>query len=209
VSHLALTVATAAALLVTGQGASAQPLPSVVPDVLAERLRADGIDPAMGFRVSRPVNCIRASGGSDWAYHCVAALADSARRERTAAIEVMIFSGSYDFAAKDAQIKASVTRLGGRWSLDYKNEVSLNAEGRKISLIASCHQSRGQKNSPAYCLLPVARNVLIFTQVAPGEASSDRITTNTKGGSDSFDDMSRAGSLASLGAVAVAKAQAH
>ena len=153
------------------------------------------------------MNCIPGPGGSDWAYHCVATLADSTRRDRTVALEIMIFNGGYDFAARDAQIKASVVRLGGRWSLDSQPDVSLKGEGRKISLQASCHQSRGQTNSPAYCLLPVARNVLIFSQVPPDEASSDRITTSQKGGSDSFDDMARAGSLASLGLVAVAKAQ--
>jgi hypothetical protein len=205
--HFPLIVATAAALLVAGQSVSAQLLPSVVPDALAGRLRADGIDPAIGFRMSRPVNCIPGAGGSDWAYHCVATLADSTRGERTVALEIMIFNGGYDFAARDAQIKASVVRLGGRWSLDTQPEVSLKGEGRKISLKASCHQSRGQTNSPAYCLLPVARNVLIFSQVPPGQGSSDRITTSENGGSDSFDDMGRAGSLASLGLVAVAKAQ--
>ena len=161
----------------------------------------------MGFRMSKPVNCIAGSGRSDWAYHCVATLADSERRGRTAAIEIMISNGSYDFAAKDAQIKASVARLGGRWSLDYQPEMSLNGEGRKISIKASCHQSRGQTNSPAYCLVSAAPNVLIFSQVAPRQASSDRITTSQNGGSDSFEDMARAGSLASLGAIAVAKAQ--
>ena len=157
--------------------------------------------------MSRPVNCIPGSGRSDWAYHCVAALADSAREGKTAAIEIMIFNGGYDFAGRDAQVKASVARLGGRWSLDYQPEIGLNGEGRKISLKASCHQSRGQSNSPAYCLLSAAPNVLIFSQVAPKQASSDRITTSQTGGSDSFDDMARAGSLASLGAIAVAKAQ--
>ncbi|MEO8753557.1 MAG: hypothetical protein ABI624_12850 [Casimicrobiaceae bacterium] len=204
--HFPLIIAAAAALLVAGQGASAQQLASVVPNALAGRLRADGIEQAMGFRMSGPVNCISGAGGS--AYHCVATLADSARGGKTAALEIMIFNGGYDFAARDAQIKASVARLGGRWSLDFQPEITLDGEGRKISLKASCHQSRGQRNSPAYCLLSAASNVLIFSQVAPGQASSDRITTSQSGGSDSFDDMGRAGSLASLGAVAVAKAQA-
>jgi hypothetical protein len=134
-------------------------------------------------------------------------MVDNARGGKTAAVEIMIFKGGYDFAARDAQIKASVARSGGRWSLDYQPEISLSGEGRKISLKGSCHQSRGKPNSPAYCLVAVARNVLIFSEVAPGQASSDQITTSTNGGSDSFDDMARAANLASLGAVAVATAQ--
>jgi hypothetical protein len=203
--HFPLTITLAAALFVASQSSSAQPLPPVAPKALAARLRADGIDQALGFRMSRPVNCIPGSGGSDWAYHCVATMADSGRK--TAAVEIMIFNGGYDFAARDAEVKASVARLGGRWSLDYQPEMSLNGEGRKISLKASCHQSRGKTNSPAYCLVAVAGNVLVFSQVAPNEASSDRITTSTNGGSDSFDDMARAGGLASLGATTVAAAQ--
>jgi hypothetical protein len=205
--RFALTIAIAAASLGAGQNSSAQTLPSIVPNALAARLRADGIDPAVGFRMSRPINCIPGSDGKDWAYHCVAAMVDNARGGKTAAVEIMIFKGGYDFAARDAQIKASVARSGGRWSLDYQPEISLSGEGRKISLKGSCHQSRGKPNSPAYCLVAVARNVLIFSEVAPGQASSDQITTSTNGGSDSFDDMARAANLASLGAVAVATAQ--
>lgn len=39
------------------------------------------------------------------------------------------------------------------------------------------------------------------------QASSDRITTSTNGGPDSFDDMGWAASLASMGAIVVAKTQ--
>ena len=201
-----LIIATASALFIAGQAADAQPLPSFVPNTLAGALRADGIDPAAGFRMSRPMNCIAGSRGNDWAYHCVATMVDSTRRNATVALEIMIFNADYDFAARDAQIKASVVRMGGRWSLDSQQGVSIKGEGRNLALDASCHQSRGQKNSPAYCLLPVARNVLVFSQVPPAQPSTDRITTNPKGGSDSFDDMGRAGTLASLGLVAVAKA---
>ncbi|MEO7323557.1 MAG: hypothetical protein ABIW82_01875 [Dokdonella sp.] len=171
------------------------------------QLRANGIDPAMSFRSSQPINCMAGSADADVVYRCVAAMADSARSGKTAAVEILIFKDRYDFASRDAQIKAAVARLNGRWSLAYEPEVSVKGEGRTMSLNGSCHQSRGQTNSPAYCLLPVARNVLIFSQVAPAQARSDQITTSQNGEPDSFDDMAHAGTLATLGAIAVAKAQ--
>jgi hypothetical protein len=199
--------AVALALLVTAQSSSAQPIPFIAPNLLEAQLRADGIDTAPGSGERQALNCIRGSARNDWAYHCVAALVDTARGGRSAAVEIMIFSDGYDFASRDAQIKALVTRLNGRWSLDYASEIVINGEGQKITLKGACHQSRGQENSPAYCLLPVARNVLIFSQAAPAEASSDVVTTSENGGSDSFDDMAHAGTLASLGAIAVVKAR--
>jgi hypothetical protein len=205
-SRIAVTVG-AVALLGGGQSAWAQPMASVTPNNLAGRLRTEGIAPAIGFQMSRPVNCMPGSGPDGAAYHCVAAMTDSARGGRTAALELMIFNGGYDFAARDAQVKAAVARMGGRWSLADQPEIGVNGGGRKISLKASCHQSRGSVNGPAFCLLPAAINVLIFSQVVPAQASSNQITTSQSGGSDSFDDMGRAASLASMGAIAVAKAQ--
>jgi hypothetical protein len=206
--HPSLKVPTVAlALLLTAQSSSAQSIPFIAPDVLAAQLRADGIDAAPGSGKRQALNCIRSSGGNDWAYHCVATLVDTVRGGRPAAVEIMIFNDSYDFASRDAQIKALVTRSNGRWSLDYAPEIGIKGEGRTISLKGACHQSRGRANSPAYCLLPVASNVLIFSQAAPAEASSDEITTSQHGESDSFDDMAHAGTLASFGAVAVVKAQ--
>jgi hypothetical protein len=187
--------------------ASSQSLAPVAPDALVAYLMSHGIDPAMGFRAERPINCMRGAAGSDSAYRCVVALADAERGGKSAALEIMIFNGTHDFADRNARVKAAVARLEGRWSLDYEPDLSLKAEGRTISLKAACHQSRGRANSPAYCLLPVTRNVLVFSQVAPAQASTQAITTSTKGEPDSFDDMARAGTLASLGAVAVASAQ--
>lgn len=206
--HESLKVlAVACALLITTQSSRAQAIPFVPPDALAAQLRANGIDSAPGSGKQQALNCIRGSAKNDWAYHCVATLVDAVRGGRPAVVEIMIFNNSYDFASRDAQIKAVVARLNGRWSLDYASEIGINGEGRAISLKGACHQSRGQTNSPAYCLLPVASNVLIFSQAAPAEASSEEITTSQKGESDSFDDMAHAGTLASLGAVAVVKAQ--
>ncbi len=202
-SQIAMAVGTFA-VLGSGQAASAQPLASVSPSALAGRLPTQGIDPAMGFRMSRPVTCMPGSSGDNSAYHCVAAIADSARGGKTAAIEFLIFNGGYDFAARDAQVKASIIRMGGRWSLDHESEVKLHGKELALAVTAACHQSRGQVNSPAYCLLPVAANVLIFSQVPPAQASSDSVSTSENGGS--FDDMARAGNLASLGALAVVKA---
>jgi hypothetical protein len=122
-------------------------------------------------------------------------------------VEIMIFNDAYDFARKDAELKAMVMRLNGEWSLDHEAGVSIKSEGRTISLTGDCHQSRGAVNSPAYCLLPVAPNVLVFSQVDPDEASSDHVTVNPNGGSDSSDDMAHASILASVGALTVVKAQ--
>lgn len=206
--HMSSTVAaTALALLITTSGAFAQTIPSVVPDALAAQLQASGIDAAAGFAKGRALNCMRGSAKTDWAYHCVATFTDSARAGRVAPLEIMIFNNGYDFASKDAQIKAAVMRLNGLWSLDHESAVNIKNAEHAISLTATCHQSRGKANSPAYCLLPVAQNVLVFSQVWPAEPSSERITTDPNGGSDSFDDMARAGFLASLGALAVVKAQ--
>ena len=182
-------------------------MPFVASDALAAQLRADGIDTGPGSGKRQALNCIRGSAKNDWAYHCVATLVDTARGGRSATVEIMIFNDSYDFASRDAQIKAVVARLNGRWSLDYAPEIGINGEGRTISLKGACHQSRGRVNSPAYCLLPVTRNVLIFSQIAPAEASSEEVTTSQSGESDSFDDMVHGGTMASLGAVAVVKAQ--
>lgn len=187
---------------------SAQPLPAMPSDALAAHLKTHAIDAAIGFRADRPFNCMRGATGSDSAYHCVAAITDENRRGKIAALEIMIFNGAYDFAERNAEVKAAVARLNGRWSLDSDPEMSLNGDGRTISLKASCHQSRGRENGPAYCLLPVTRNVLVFTQVAPAQASTQAITTRANGEPDSFDDMTRAGNLASLGAVAVLGAEA-
>ncbi len=197
----------AVALLGGGRPASAQSLAPSRPDDLARALQAHGIEPAIDFRMSRPINCLNGGAQNDWLYHCVAALIDGARGGRTAALEVMIYKGGYNFASMDAQVKAAVGRMGGRWKLDYNPEMTVDGGGRRISLRASCHQSRGQPNSPAYCMTPVSSNVTIFSQVAPDQSSSDRVTTSTNGGPDSFDDMARAGQLASLGAIAVIKAQ--
>lgn len=208
IMSLCLKVAvTALALLVSAQHSSAQSIPAVTPNALAAQLQANGIDTAPGSGKHQTLNCIRGSAKTDWAYHCVASLADGAAGVRATAVEIMIFNDSYDFASRDAQIKAAVVRLNGRWSLDYEPEMSIKGEGRTISLKGACHQSRGRANSPAYCLLPVARNVLIFSQIAPAEISSDQVTTSQNGESDSFEDMARAGTLASFGAVAVVKAQ--
>src|SRR5882757_3212189 len=147
---------TALALLVTVQSSSAQPIPSVKPNALAAQLRADGIDIAPGSGKRQPLTCISGSARTDWAYHCVATLIDDVRGGKAATVEIMIFSDGYDFASRDAQIKAAVVRLNGRWSLDYEPEMSIKGEGRTISLKGACHQSRGRTNSPAYCLLPVA-----------------------------------------------------
>ncbi len=207
--HQSLKVAlVSSALLVAAQSSSAaQTIPFIAPEALAAQLRADGLDTVPGSGKRQTLDCIRGSSKDDWAYHCVAALVDSMRGGRPAAVEIMIFNDTYDFVGRDAQIKALVVHLNGRWSLDYAPEVGINGDGRKISLKGACHQSRGRPNSPAYCLLPVARNVLIFSQAAPAEASSDEITTSENGESDSFDDMAHAGTLASFGAVAVVKAQ--
>jgi hypothetical protein len=202
-----MVAVTALALLVTAQSSSAQPIPAVTPNALAAQLQANGIDTAPGSGKRQALNCVRGSAKTDWAYHCVASLADGAPGMRATAVEIMIFNDSYDFASRDAQIKAAVVRLNGRWSLDYEPEMSIKGEGRTISLKGACHQSRGATNSPAYCLLPVARNVLVFSQVAPAQASSDEIATSQKGESDSFNDMANAGTLASFGAVAVVQAQ--
>jgi hypothetical protein len=80
-SHIAVAVG-AVTLLGFGQAASAQPMASAAPNALTSRLRTEGIDPAIGFRMTRPVNCMPGAGRNDSVYHCVAAMADSARVAR-------------------------------------------------------------------------------------------------------------------------------
>jgi hypothetical protein len=177
------------------------------PQTMADKLAASGIDEAMGFTVTRPMVCNRGSGETDWAFHCPIGLADAERDGRAAALEVMIFDHDVDLAAQDAKIKTAVAQLHGRWSLDDEPDVTLtnNKTGEKLKLQTECHQSRGQANSDAFCLLQASSQVLVFTQVTPAQPSSDSITVGE--GSDSFVDTRHAADLATLGAIAVAKAQ--
>ena len=123
-------------------------------------------------------------------------------------LEYMIFNTSPDFRNEDAGVKAAVTRMGGRWSLNYQPNISLTGSaGEKIVFTTACHQSRGRPNGNAYCLLQASANVLVFTQVAPAQRASDSVTTSTGNGSDSFDDMAHATNLAVQGGIVVAKAQ--
>jgi hypothetical protein len=190
-----------------GYVASAGPIAPSEADALARTLQTRGIQPAAGFKISRPMDCRVGGAGEDWSYHCVVALTDSARAGRTAALEIMIFKTGYDFAGEDSRVKAAVARLNVRWKLDEQVDVSLNDGAQRIPLKASCHQARGQTNGLAYCLLPLSSNVLVFSQAPPKQAGSDQVTTSTNGGADSFEDMQHAAQLASLAAIAVAKAK--
>lgn len=180
---------------------------SATPQALADKLAASGIDEAMGFTVTRPMACNKGGGSDDWAFHCTVGLADAARDGRLAALEVMIFDHDVDLDAKDARIKSAVTALSGRWSIDSVPDVTLtdNKTGAKLALQTKCHQSRGQANSDAYCLLQASSQVLVFTEVTPAHTASDSITVGE--GSDSFEDTRHAADLATLGAIAVAQAQ--
>lgn len=198
-----------ASVVVLGFGyiASAGPMPPPEPNALARALQTRGIEPAAGFKIGRPMVCRVGGAGEDWSYHCMAAFTDSARAARTAALEIMIFKTGYDFAREDSRVKAAVARLNARWKLDEQIDVGLDDGGQRIPLKASCHQGRGQTNGLAYCLLPLSNNVLVFSQAPPKQAGSDQVTTSTNGGADSFEDMQHAAQLASLAAIAVAKAQ--
>lgn len=199
----------AAFVLLAGAAATAawtQTIPTLAPDRLAARLRTATIEPGSGFRASRQTTCIPHRPGSDWAYHCVTPMADAARGGRTAALEIMIFDRGYSVAGEDAKLQAAVARMPGRWALSYQTHTTLSGKGREISLHGLCRQSRGAPNSPAFCLLPVTANVLVFTQVAPAQPRSDSVTTGSGAGGDSFADMDHAGHLATIGATMVAEA---
>jgi hypothetical protein len=120
----------------------------------------------------------------------------------------MVFNTPPNFRNEDARVKAAVTNMGGRWSLDYQPNISLTGgDGEKIVFTTACHQSRGRPNGEAYCLLQASANVLVFAQVAPAQGTSDSFTMNTGNGSDSFDDMAHASNLAVQGGIVIAKAQ--
>lgn len=199
-------VALAGAMLSGGAAAHAQMLPVVAPDPLAARLKARAVETAMGFSMRGPWQCRTGPASGDWAYRCTAAMADAARGGRIAGLEVMIYRRGYDFAHMAAEIKRSVAPFGSRWKLEYQPRIKLNGNGRAVNVTGQCYQGRGSRNTAAYCLTPLGKNVTLFTYVEAAEASSDRITTSPNGGHDSFDDMARSGRLASLGAITVAKA---
>ena len=192
--------------LVAGSAADAQLLPAVAPDALAARLKAGGVETAMGFRMHGPMQCKSGSASADWAYRCTAAMADAARGGRIAGLEFMIYRKGYSFAKIAAEIKASVAPFGARWKLEYQPRITISGNGRSTSVKGQCYQGRGTRNTSAYCLTPLGQNITLFTFVEAAEASSNSITTSQNGGHDSFDDMAHSGALASLGAITVAKA---
>ncbi len=197
----------AISLFAVAQSSSAQPMAPSAPDALVRALQSQGIKPDIGFTMSRPANCRRGAPADAWAYHCVMALADSGRGGRTAALEVMIFKSGYDFAREDDRVKAAVAQVRSRWKVDEVIDVSVEWRRQKIALKASCHQALGPRNGLAYCLLPLSRNVLVFTQALPERVGTDQIVTSVNGGPDYSDDMRHAAGLASLASIAVAKAQ--
>lgn len=196
----------AATLSLAAQVAQAQVFPVVAPDAMAAQLMAAGVDSAQGFRMLGSVRCRTGGPRDDWAYRCTAAMADEGRGGRTAALEFMLFRASYDLQAMDTRIRAALAREGARWQLAYQPRITLKGGAQALSVSGTCHQGRGERNSPGFCLTPVGPNALLFTQVEPAESGSPRITQRQDGGPDSFDDMAHAGVLASLGAVTIAKA---
>lgn len=190
--------------LICAPSVQAQQLPPSSPDALAHALETHGVDPTIGFQQSGPIRCKTGGAADDWLYRCAAAMIDSKRGGRIAALEFMVYK-HYDFAQRDGAIKAAVARMAARWKIDSQVPFNFSGRGLNVAVRASCHQARGQQNSLAYCLTPLSSNVLIFTSAPPLDASSDHIGIGTTGGRDSSEDMARSAELASLGAITVAK----
>jgi hypothetical protein len=190
--------------LICSPFAQAQQLPPSSPDVLARGLQTRGVDPTIGFQQNGPIRCKTGTSSDDWSYRCTAAMIDSKRGGRIAALEIMVYK-HYDFEVRDGAIKAAVAQMSARWKLESQIPFDFTGHGLKVAVRASCRQARGQQNSLAYCLTPLSSNVLIFTSVPPLDASSDHIGISTTGGRDSYEDMARSAELASLGAITVAE----
>jgi hypothetical protein len=188
--------------------AQPQQLPPSSPDVLARALQTRGVDTTIGFQQNGPVRCKTGTSADDWSYRCTAAMNDSKRGGRTAALEFMVYK-HYDFEVRDGAIKAAVAQMSARWKLESQIPFDFSGLGQKVAVRASCHQARGLQNSLAFCLTPLSSNVLIFTSVPPLDVSSDHIGISTTGGRDSYEDMARSAELASLGAITVAKLGAN
>jgi len=175
-------------------------LPPSSPDALAAALQAHGLKEGMGFHPNGPMRCKTGGSGADYLYRCTAAMVDSQRGGRTAAVEVMIFR-NYDLARLEAPLKQALAASSAPWKADYRNKLTITLAGQRYAPQASCHQARGPRNGLAYCITAASSNVAIFTQVAPLRAGITSFDTGT-----ADEDMEHAVMLAGSGLEAVLSA---
>jgi hypothetical protein len=184
-----------------GGAAAAQLMAPSSPEGLVAALQARGLKPGNGFRTNGPVRCRKDAPGGDELYRCSAPMVDAQRGGAPASVDLMVFR-RYDFAQLDALLKQRVAATGdGVVSL--RNTLEVEDKGRSYSPRFSCHQLRGARNGPAYCLIPASSNVVVLSQLAPLHPGSRSVDTASMN-----EDMDRAATLTGHGLEAVLSAGA-
>jgi hypothetical protein len=169
--------------------AAATPAPAGPASALAvaSALAASGVAPSKGdFTLAVPMACEAPPPGASWAARCRAVFYDGQRDSNPAAVEIQLFDRDMDFASVDKALKASVTALGGNWTMDTEPDISFTAKGSTAAtkLPAACHQSLGQYNSNGYCAVMASPRAYVAAAVSPKNESTRKLTISTGNGSN-------------------------
>lgn len=180
----------------TGQSGSAA--------AIAGKLSLRNVDSANDFSPAHGIDCSPGGSQDRFSFRCHAIMFDSERSAQTAALDFLIYDSPPDFESEDAKMAVAVRSLPGRGQIENKYHPSMTLPGSPtMSLTVSCHQSVGDSNGPALCLVQADPRVLVASNVAPAHPSTQ--ATNNMDSLSSDND--RAKDLAVLGAVHVAESR--
>jgi hypothetical protein len=179
---------------VAGQAGSAK--------AIADKLSFRNVDSAKGFSPAQGIECSPGGGQDRFAIRCHAVVFDAERSAQTAALDFLIYDSPPDFGSEDAKVARSAHNFpGGRGLIENKYHPSMKFPGSpEIPLTVSCHQSVGERNGPALCLVQADRRVLVVSNVSPARSSTPAESNMTALSLDN----DHAEQLAEIGAVHVA-----
>ncbi len=167
------------------------------PRSLADRIKSHNVEIAHNFSPAWGIQCSPGGGDDHFALRCHADFSDAERSSQSATLDFLIYGSEPDFDGEDALLAAAVQRMSGRWHVDDQPNVSLqNADGT-IHPKTSCHQSLGDSNGPAFCIIQAGPRVLIIAAVRPAQPSTDSIDGDPS--STTYEDIRRATTLAIMG----------
>lgn len=171
---------------------------------LADRIKNDNVEIANNFSPASGIQCSPPSGDDHFALRCRAIMTDAERSSQWATLDFLIYNSEPDFDGEDRLLAAAVKQIPGRWHVDDEPRVSLQSAGGTIHPKASCHQSLGESNSTAFCLIQGGPRVLILAVVGPAQPSTQSIDADPD--SATYQDTRRATTLAIMGVAHVASA---
>ena len=169
---------------------------------LADRIKSHNVEIAHNFSPAWGIQCSPRAGDDHFALRCHADFSDAERSSQSATLDFLIYDSEPHFDVEDALLAAAVHQMPGRWHVDDQPNISLQGAGGTIHPKTSCHQTLGDSNGPAFCLIQADSRVLIIAAVRPAQPSTEGIDGDPN--SATYEDIRRATTLAIMGVAHVA-----